>query len=464
MDRKNVQKNQSALHQIKSASIASNKQIQMQEASALRTKPSPASKPTFASLTNNPVTNFSYYSSSAAPHKNNINNNNNQIASAGTAKNQEGSSAITAAALCCGDIDHQKQFRLRSIKSKYDESEISDKYVFLDVYPCVECQMPIDLYSICRNFKDMNKDLEWALCANCHTKILPKLRIKYLEKKEGFSSGYNNNDNNTNKNYYNNYESHTPVFSMRRDSSSSLNSDHYNCDESEVLYSPFHLKYNFYNSSFIESRLRLDIDYLKIKFNAIFWNSIWYFKIKDLPYDFISPYKEPLAERVKLASITNYNNNLNMNINNPNHNINVNEFNVNGSNNNNSNCNTNKTPFGINNRVDSIQNLITGRNLTAANTSSSASFNKNITMSNNNFLNSNLNATATATANTNFVNNNPSSVGGSKNVQFEDDEQECIIVNNETNYYLHQKNYSVKDITNNLAVNDDKSNKGNLVF
>jgi len=180
----------------------------------------------------------------------------------------------------------KNEFRVRSIKSKFDESDISDKYIFLDVYPCVECQNPIDLYSICRNFKDMNKELEWALCVFCQTKILPKLRVKYLDKKECQSNH---------------------GFQMRRNSFASSYSDHYNCDESEVLYSPFHLKYNFYNSSFIESRLKLDIDNFKIKFNALFWNSVWYFKIKDLPYDFISPYIETSGEPLNLKRIENYN-------------------------------------------------------------------------------------------------------------------------------------------------------------
>jgi hypothetical protein len=30
-----------------------------------------------------------------------------------------------------------------------------------------------------------------------------------------------------------------------------------------------------------------------MKFNAIFWNSIWYFDIKGLPYDFLIPYYSP---------------------------------------------------------------------------------------------------------------------------------------------------------------------------
>lgn len=309
------------------------------------------------------------------------------------------------------ELEIKQVFRLRSIKSKYDESEINDKYLFLDVYPCVECQMPIDLYSICRNFKDMNKDLEWALCGNCQTKILPKLRIKYLNEKKIEAENINNN-----------------VFNIRRDSCSSLNSDHYNCDESEVLYSPFHLKYNFYNSSFIENRLKLDIDYFKIKFNAIFWNSIWYFKIKDLPYDFISPYAEQLAERIKLDKLINVE-----------------------SNNLNSNISGNKKGIGVN-RLDSIQNLISGKNL-FGNSSSSAtvSVNKNISVSNSNNVN--------PTGSGNLV-NNTSSGADSNIVKFEEDEIECDIDDKEKelNFKNKVKNFSMKDISNNVTQED--KNKG----
>jgi hypothetical protein len=167
-------------------------------------------------------------------------------------------------------------FRKRTIKSKYDDSEISDNYEFLKTYPCVECLDKIYLLDICKNFKDMSKDLEWALCQNCNTKILPKLRIKY-----------NFEENNSNLHTKRNSDN-----ARKFSASTSTLSEHHNCHESEVLNSPFHLKYNFYNSSFIESRLKLDVEYFKIKFNAIFWNSIWYFKLKNLPVDFIFPYLE----------------------------------------------------------------------------------------------------------------------------------------------------------------------------
>jgi len=257
MDRKNHQKNNSGLPKNRESIYSSNFNNSNNNLNCDFTKKGNSSEVS-KSINTNISTNYS-------ENNQNKSNNNHFI------EDNKSSNNIN---------DNEIQIFPRSIKSKYDESEISNQYSFLDFYPCVECQMPIDLYSICRNFKDMNKDLEWALCSNCNTKILPKLRIKYLDKQQDIDC--------------------KPVFNIRKGSCSSLNSDHYNCDESEVLYSPFHLKYNFYNSSFIENRLKLDIDYFKIKFNALFWNSVWYFKIKELPYDFISPYSEQTVVRLKL--------------------------------------------------------------------------------------------------------------------------------------------------------------------
>lgn len=160
----------------------------------------------------------------------------------------------------------QAEFRKRTIKSKLDPScVISDKFRILETFPCVDCQMPLNLNEIGKDFKKMLKDLEWAKCPHCDSALLPKLRIKYFGSAENESFELN-------ENYISN-----------------------DFDEAEVLYSPFYLKYNFNNTSFIESRLKLDLDTFKMKYNAIFWNSIWYFDIKGLPYDFLMPYFTPPA-------------------------------------------------------------------------------------------------------------------------------------------------------------------------
>lgn len=164
----------------------------------------------------------------------------------------------------------QNQFRKRTIKSKLDPSSvISDKFRILENFPCIDCQTPLNLNEMGKDFKKMLKDLEWAKCPHCDSALLPKLRIKYFTNNESFElvDNYTTND----------------------------------FDEAEVLYSPFYLKYNFNNTSFIESRLKLDLDTFKMKFNAIFWNSIWYFDIKGLPYDFLMPYYTPSIINEEMA-------------------------------------------------------------------------------------------------------------------------------------------------------------------
>ena len=58
-----------------------------------------------------------------------------------------------------------------------------------------------------------------------------------------------------------------------------------------VLYSPLYLKINYNIALIKEFQLKLDIDNFRQRFNAIFWDSIWYFNLRDLSYDFFLPYE-----------------------------------------------------------------------------------------------------------------------------------------------------------------------------
>jgi hypothetical protein len=58
-----------------------------------------------------------------------------------------------------------------------------------------------------------------------------------------------------------------------------------------VLYSPLYLKINYNIALIKEFQLKLDLDNFRQRFNAIFWDSIWYFNLKDLAYDFFLPYE-----------------------------------------------------------------------------------------------------------------------------------------------------------------------------
>ena len=42
----------------------------------------------------------------------------------------------------------------------------------------------------------------------------------------------------------------------------------------------------------------MDVEDLMLKYNNIFWNSLWYFKLKNLEYDFMLPYEEEIEKEV----------------------------------------------------------------------------------------------------------------------------------------------------------------------
>lgn len=166
------------------------------------------------------------------------------------------------------------EYRKRTLKSRFDTNPlISDHYYFHEKYPCVDCQELINLCEIGRDFKKMLKELEWAKCPFCNSTILPKLRVNYISA----DNPLNSESLNTSK----------ASIKLKEEEEKKY-------DESEILMSPFFLKFNLNNTSFVEARLKLDVDYFKIKFNAIFWNFIWYFEIKGLPYDFFQPYYCPI--------------------------------------------------------------------------------------------------------------------------------------------------------------------------
>ena len=67
-------------------------------------------------------------------------------------------------------------------------------------------------------------------------------------------------------------------------------------NETEILFSPYILKNN-YNTVFSFSKIgiKLDVDEFMMKYSNIFWDSLWYFKLNNLEYDFMMPYYYKLA-------------------------------------------------------------------------------------------------------------------------------------------------------------------------
>jgi hypothetical protein len=57
-----------------------------------------------------------------------------------------------------------------------------------------------------------------------------------------------------------------------------------------ILYSPKTLNYNMFDST--NTNFNINIEEFKSNYNPFFWNIIWYFKMKKIPFDFILPYED----------------------------------------------------------------------------------------------------------------------------------------------------------------------------
>jgi hypothetical protein len=150
----------------------------------------------------------------------------------------------------------KNNFSKRTFRSRYYPNILSENIKFYAFDTCMFCQKDINLELISKNLKDMNRDLNWTNCPSCQEQILPKLTVQYGEE--------------INKN--GDFKTNTCKF------------------DTVVLFSPYILKNN-YNSYFPRNiGVKLDVDELMMKYSSIFWNSLWYFKLNGLEYDFMQPY------------------------------------------------------------------------------------------------------------------------------------------------------------------------------
>jgi hypothetical protein len=147
-------------------------------------------------------------------------------------------------------------FSKRTFRSKYYPNILTENIKFYAFDTCIVCQNDINLEIISKNLKGMNRDLTWTSCPKCQTPILPKLTVQFGEE-------------------------------INKNGDMKANTCNY---DTVVLFSPYVLKNN-YNSSFSRNiGVKLDVDELMMKYSSIFWNSLWYFKIIGLEYDFMQPY------------------------------------------------------------------------------------------------------------------------------------------------------------------------------
>ena len=179
-------------------------------------------------------------------------------------------------------IKLRKNFRKRTLRDIYDTQIIDQKVSFLMEENCNECDKKINMIDFMINLNEINDDLLWARCPYCPCKYMPKLKIIF---------GTENNKNN------------------RLISTTSI-------VDNVVLYSPKTLFYNMFDSA--KNNYNINIEDFKTNFNPFFWNIIWYFKMKKLPFDFILPYEDnifyyllngkqkALKEKQKLNISTNF--------------------------------------------------------------------------------------------------------------------------------------------------------------
>ena len=157
---------------------------------------------------------------------------------------------------------NKKSFRKRTMKSIYDMYMIKEKVTFNMEEICNNCDRKIDIYNFQKNINNTNNDIVWAKCPFCGFGYLPKLKVIFGDE--------------INKN--NKLSKCTSIV------------------DEVILYSPKTLKMNFFDNS------NIDIDNLKLNYNPIFWNLIWYFKINGLPFDFFLPYEENIFFKGKIKS------------------------------------------------------------------------------------------------------------------------------------------------------------------
>ena len=148
-------------------------------------------------------------------------------------------------------------FSKRTFRSKYFPNILTENIQFFAFDACYLCQQEFNLEIVSKDFKAMKRDLYWVKCQNpdCNDWILPKLTVKFGEE--------------INK-----------TGDMKKNTSNV---------ENIVLFCPYILKNN-YNTFFKKNEMKLDVEKFMMNYSTIFWNSLWYFKLNNLEYDFIQPY------------------------------------------------------------------------------------------------------------------------------------------------------------------------------
>ena len=153
-------------------------------------------------------------------------------------------------------------FSRRTFRSRYYPNIYTENIKFFAFDTCIICQQIINLELISLNLKEMNRDLSWTFCPKCKETLLPKLTVQFGEE-------------------------------INRNGDMKENTSNF---DTVVLFSPYILKNNYSTIFGKNIGVKLDVHDLMMKYPSIFWNSLWYFKINGLEYDFMQPYYYDLKE------------------------------------------------------------------------------------------------------------------------------------------------------------------------
>ena len=156
----------------------------------------------------------------------------------------------------------KNDFKKRVFRTKYYKDIMSEDIVFFAFDNCTKCNNNIDIEIICKDYKNMGRDVQWVKCPKCSDKILPKLTFQF--GREINKSG----DMRINTCYY----------------------------DSAILYSPFTLKNNYKNTILKNFNVKLEVETFMKNYRDIFWDSLWYFKLNNLEYDFMLPYGQSVHD------------------------------------------------------------------------------------------------------------------------------------------------------------------------
>ena len=152
----------------------------------------------------------------------------------------------------------ENKFRKRSIKLPGIDDNILGEEIFFDVFgTCLNCKNSINLQKICEELlpKDLDKNNNRFKC-KCGDWNLQKLNFKIGTEL------YNKN----------------------------ITTNHSSFKEGIILYSPTNLKKKLLNILSSLNSNKFDVDNFRMNYPEEFWNSVWYFKLKEIDISFMLPY------------------------------------------------------------------------------------------------------------------------------------------------------------------------------